>query len=204
MPRRSRLPLKLPCLSWQLAKTHRPFTATIFDPAGSILMTVERPFYFVSTSLFVRDAYKSDIGEVHMNWYRFYRCPRCLKKKISLPLMERDCTWRETLHPDWDESLTVSTIIDQAPVEAEILAVSQEETVFAHRRAVAFMVWVCERERGSECCFSCVAVSLSGQWSLCWRRYAGLHAHFHNHRLPQPPPSLPPSRNLILCLCLCA
>ena len=60
---------------WQLAKTHRPFTATIFDPAGSILMTVERPFYFVSTSLFVRDAYKNDIGEVHMNWYL---APPCL------------------------------------------------------------------------------------------------------------------------------
>jgi len=66
---RYRLHLRARFAGWQLAKTHRPFTATIFDPAGSILMTVERPFYFVSTSLFVRDAYKNDMGEVHMNWY---------------------------------------------------------------------------------------------------------------------------------------
>jgi len=57
----------------QVARTHRPFTATIFDPAGNILMTVERPFYFVSTSLYVRDAYKKDIGEVHMNWHLWRR-----------------------------------------------------------------------------------------------------------------------------------
>jgi len=37
------------------------------------IYTVERPFYFVSTSLFVRDAYKNDIGEVHMNWHLWRR-----------------------------------------------------------------------------------------------------------------------------------
>ena len=57
----------------QVSRTHRPFTATIFDPAGNILIKVERPFYFVSTSLYVRDAYKKDIGEVHMNWHLWRR-----------------------------------------------------------------------------------------------------------------------------------
>ena len=72
----------------QVAKTHRPFRCTIFDPSGNILMTVERPFYFVSTSLFVRDAYQNDLGEVHMNWHLWRRRYSLYQRKEHFSLID--------------------------------------------------------------------------------------------------------------------
>ena len=75
----------------QVAKVHRPFTATIFDAHGSILMRVERPFYFVSTSLFVRDAYRREIGEVHMKWHLWRRRYSLYQDKRQFALI--DAPW---------------------------------------------------------------------------------------------------------------
>mmetsp|Transcript_5455 Transcript_5455/g.13230 ORF Transcript_5455/g.13230 Transcript_5455/m.13230 type:complete len:459 (+) Transcript_5455:3-1379(+) len=56
-----------------LLRTHRPFTATIFDPAGNILLRVSRPFYWISSSLFITSALHDPVGEVHMSWHLWRR-----------------------------------------------------------------------------------------------------------------------------------
>eukprot|EP00181_Compsopogon_caeruleus_P003821 CAMPEP_0184690410 /NCGR_PEP_ID=MMETSP0312-20130426/31212_1 /TAXON_ID=31354 /ORGANISM="Compsopogon coeruleus, Strain SAG 36.94" /LENGTH=431 /DNA_ID=CAMNT_0027147901 /DNA_START=4150 /DNA_END=5445 /DNA_ORIENTATION=- len=61
-------------LTRNLFRTHRAFKATVLSPQGDPLFVVRRPFYFVSTSLFVESATGGDVfGEVHMNWHPWRR-----------------------------------------------------------------------------------------------------------------------------------
>ena len=56
-----------------IARTHRPFSAAVFDPQGNILLRIQRPFYWITSSLFVQTAHHEPIGEIHTNWHLWRR-----------------------------------------------------------------------------------------------------------------------------------
>eukprot|EP01116_Phalansterium_solitarium_P017330 TRINITY_DN4240_c0_g1_i1.p1 TRINITY_DN4240_c0_g1~~TRINITY_DN4240_c0_g1_i1.p1 ORF type:complete len:520 (+),score=178.91 TRINITY_DN4240_c0_g1_i1:935-2494(+) len=57
----------------QLLKTHRGFKATVFDVHGTKVLEIDRPFYMVKSSMYVRDGDGAQLGEVHMNWHVYRR-----------------------------------------------------------------------------------------------------------------------------------
>jgi hypothetical protein len=56
-----------------IARTHRPFSAAVFDPQGNVLLRIQRPFYWITSSLFVHTAHHEPIGEIHTNWHLWRR-----------------------------------------------------------------------------------------------------------------------------------
>jgi len=90
----------------QLAKTHRPFTATIMDPHGNILIRISRPFYWVSSSLHVKDAQFNDIGEVHMNWHLWRRKYNLYSNKAQFAVIDAPLlSWEFTLEDEEGRAL---------------------------------------------------------------------------------------------------
>lgn len=57
----------------QLLRTHRGFKATILDSKGNIVLTIRRPPYLMSSSLFVESEDGTPIGEVQMRWHLWKR-----------------------------------------------------------------------------------------------------------------------------------
>uniref|UniRef100_A0A7S1EU82 Phospholipid scramblase n=1 Tax=Timspurckia oligopyrenoides TaxID=708627 RepID=A0A7S1EU82_9RHOD len=53
--------------------THRPFKATILSAQGVPVLNIRRPFYWISSSLFVETPNGDIIGEIHMNWHPWRR-----------------------------------------------------------------------------------------------------------------------------------
>jgi len=61
-------------LSRQILRTHRPFTATVLDTRGLPLFRVRRPFYFISSSIFVEEPVEGHVqAEVCQRWHPFMR-----------------------------------------------------------------------------------------------------------------------------------
>ncbi|KAK1859122.1 hypothetical protein I4F81_001719 [Pyropia yezoensis] len=56
-----------------VARTHRSFTAMILDAAGTPVVRLRRPFYLMSTSMFVEEPDGRPLGEVHMTWHPLRR-----------------------------------------------------------------------------------------------------------------------------------
>jgi hypothetical protein len=56
----------------QVARTHRPFKATIFDTAGHILCRIDRPFYWISSNLTVQTVGGKSMGEIFRNWHLWW------------------------------------------------------------------------------------------------------------------------------------
>ena len=56
----------------QVARTHRPFKATIFDTAGHILCRIDRPFYWISSNLTVQTVGGKSMGEIYRNWHLWW------------------------------------------------------------------------------------------------------------------------------------
>lgn len=57
----------------QIARTHRPFNATVIDCSGQIIMKLRRPFQFINSRLFVSNEYDEPIGEVQQRWHLLRR-----------------------------------------------------------------------------------------------------------------------------------
>mmetsp|Transcript_19773 Transcript_19773/g.78742 ORF Transcript_19773/g.78742 Transcript_19773/m.78742 type:complete len:439 (+) Transcript_19773:145-1461(+) len=60
-------------LTRNFLRTHRPFKATILDSAGEPFFQVRRPFYMVSTSMYVETLEGETMGEIHMDWHLYRR-----------------------------------------------------------------------------------------------------------------------------------
>jgi len=56
-----------------LLRTHRSFKATVLDPNGTPVLRVYRPFYWISTSLYVESPDGELLGEVQMRWHLYRR-----------------------------------------------------------------------------------------------------------------------------------
>mmetsp|Transcript_16644 Transcript_16644/g.27533 ORF Transcript_16644/g.27533 Transcript_16644/m.27533 type:complete len:444 (-) Transcript_16644:533-1864(-) len=54
-------------------RTHRSFRATVMDPSGNTIFVIERPAYFISSTLYVKTAAGDIIGEVHQRYHVFRR-----------------------------------------------------------------------------------------------------------------------------------
>ncbi|EKX52970.1 hypothetical protein GUITHDRAFT_161126 [Guillardia theta CCMP2712] len=90
----------------QLARTHRPFTATIMDPHGNILIRINRPFYWVSSSLRVQDAQFNEIGEVHMNWHLWRRKYNLYSNQAQFAMIDAPLlSWEFTLEDEEGRAL---------------------------------------------------------------------------------------------------
>ncbi|KAJ1986952.1 hypothetical protein H4R33_003089 [Dimargaris cristalligena] len=61
-------------ISRQLLRTHRPFKATILDPAGQVVLEVYRPFALINSRIYIRKPDNGEvIGEVHQEWHLWKR-----------------------------------------------------------------------------------------------------------------------------------
>ncbi|KAL0477657.1 phospholipid scramblase family protein [Acrasis kona] len=60
---------------------HRSFTATIMDPNGTILFKIKRPFYVISSSMTIENAYGVVIGEIKEDWHLWRRRYDLFKEK---------------------------------------------------------------------------------------------------------------------------
>ena len=81
-----------------IARTHRPFSAAVFDPQGNILLRIQRPFYWITSSLFVHTPAHEPVGEIHTNWHLWRRryslySDRAQFARIDAPLL----SWEFTL-----------------------------------------------------------------------------------------------------------
>lgn len=56
-----------------LLRTHRAFRATVLDAHGDPVFVIRRPFYMISTSIYVETPEGEVLGEVHMNWHAWRR-----------------------------------------------------------------------------------------------------------------------------------
>lgn len=54
-------------------RKNRPFRATVLDKHGDPVFVIRRPFYVVSTSMFVETPEGEVMGEVYMNWHLYRR-----------------------------------------------------------------------------------------------------------------------------------
>ncbi|KAA8496888.1 Phospholipid scramblase family protein [Porphyridium purpureum] len=56
-----------------MLRTHRAFKATVLDVHAEPVLVIRRPFFWISTSLFVETPTGELIGEVHMKWHLYRR-----------------------------------------------------------------------------------------------------------------------------------
>jgi hypothetical protein len=76
-----------------VARTHRPFKATIFDPSGAILCRIDRPFYWISSNMTVQNTGHESFGEIYRNWhlwrrkYELYDSQKRQFARIDAPLL---------------------------------------------------------------------------------------------------------------------
>jgi uncharacterized protein YxjI len=54
-------------------KTHRSFKATVLDKSGDPVFVIRRPFYFVSTEMYVDEPDGTNLGKVEMQWHLWRR-----------------------------------------------------------------------------------------------------------------------------------
>ena len=96
----------------QLARTHRPFRATIFDPTGCILCRIDRPFFWISSNLTVQSVGRQTMGEIFRNWhlwrrkYELYSGGKQQFARIDAPLF----SWEFTME---DEQGRVLAAVDK-------------------------------------------------------------------------------------------
>lgn len=58
----------------QVLRRRRPFKATVFTPDGSrIICQIERPFYLINSSMFIKNGDGDVVGEVHQRWHLWRR-----------------------------------------------------------------------------------------------------------------------------------
>jgi len=57
----------------QLLRTHRPFTATILDKDGEIVLRIQRAFSIINSVIKIEDPNGEVIGEVHQVWHPWRR-----------------------------------------------------------------------------------------------------------------------------------
>ncbi|RMZ52650.1 hypothetical protein APUTEX25_000769 [Auxenochlorella protothecoides] len=58
----------------QLLRTRRPFTATVLSADGSeVLFRIRRPFYFISSTMYIEDGAGEKLGEVQQQWHLWRR-----------------------------------------------------------------------------------------------------------------------------------
>ena len=61
-------------LARQILRTHRPFSAVVLDTRGLPLFRVRRPFYFISSAIFVEEPAEGHVqAEVRQRWHPFMR-----------------------------------------------------------------------------------------------------------------------------------
>ncbi|CAI5506156.1 unnamed protein product [Closterium sp. Naga37s-1] len=57
----------------QFLRAHRPFTASIHDAHGTLLLTVRRPMFFITSTIYVDLPGQKGIGQVHRRWHLWKR-----------------------------------------------------------------------------------------------------------------------------------
>ena len=60
-------------LSRQLLRTRRPLRANVYDAHGTLLYRIFRPFYFITSTIYIEDAQGNVVGEVRQRWHLFKR-----------------------------------------------------------------------------------------------------------------------------------
>jgi uncharacterized protein YxjI len=57
----------------QILRTHRPFSATVFDKDGSIVLKIQRAFSIINSRITIENSDGEVIGEVHQVWHPWKR-----------------------------------------------------------------------------------------------------------------------------------
>ncbi|CAI5457596.1 unnamed protein product, partial [Closterium sp. Yama58-4] len=57
----------------QFLRAHRPFTASIHDAHGTLLLTVRRPMFLITSTIYVDLPGQKGIGQVHRRWHLWKR-----------------------------------------------------------------------------------------------------------------------------------
>jgi uncharacterized protein YxjI len=60
-------------LSRQMLRTRRPLRANVYDSRGNLLYRIVRPFFFITSTIYIEDPLGNLIGEVRQRWHLFKR-----------------------------------------------------------------------------------------------------------------------------------
>eukprot|EP00897_Mesotaenium_endlicherianum_P010193 jgi/Mesen1/9201/ME000591S08528 len=95
----------------QLLRTRRHFTASIQDAAGTELCTVRRPFFFISSTIFV-ELGGQVVGEVHRRWHLWRRLYDVYIGKRQVGAVENPGLWWWTFTLE-DEAGGTLAVVDR-------------------------------------------------------------------------------------------
>lgn len=64
----------IPAIVRNILHNHRPFSCSILDANGNVMLKATRPFKFINSQITVSNSTGDTIGDVHQRWNLFRRC----------------------------------------------------------------------------------------------------------------------------------